>query len=411
VARVLLYGVAAVVALLLIGADFVWRHTEDAPPGGAPDLAAEPPAGPAKPNGFTALERAADAMVWPEEEWGETWLKDCIEEGDCPTAELARLLARNERALALLETAIAIPAFHSPPMRTVADDMPNMLRWLRLAQLLALRSVREARAGEVGALDSAVAVIRLGHRMQADPSAVLIHAMIGLNVKSTGLRAFVTAARRLEPTRETSLRLSRELEGLRTDPEAWRAMWSTEYRVMSRSGGEIEMPGHLRWLPEAYAYHPNASWGDYADWIRAFRAIAGRPCSALPPTSPALTSRARRLFVELAPNGIGRINTAKGVENLASYEMRRCGADTRLAAAQVVLALRAYESASEALPERLEALVPRFLDALPVEWFHGESLGHLYFREERQLSWLDIELIYPPKSDVRPTPQAKLTTF
>jgi len=101
--------------------------------------------------------------------------------------------------------------------------------------------------------------------VQQDRSAVLVHAMVGLNIKRYGLRAFFTAVRQLEPTPEASLRISRELAALRTDAEAWRAMWSTEYRVISRSAGGFDLPEKLRWLPEEYVYQPNASWKLYAD--------------------------------------------------------------------------------------------------------------------------------------------------
>jgi hypothetical protein len=398
VARLLLYGGTLVAAALLLAADFVWRSAADAARAVPAELIVEAPVDPAEPNAFAALERAAEALAWPYED--EEWVRACIEEDACPAEEPARLLAANERALALLERVLATPGFRSPPMRTVESELPNMLRWVRLAKLLALRSAMEARAGELGALDSAVAAIRLGQRIEKDRSAVLIHAMIGLSLKRWGLAALRTAVRSLEPTADTSLRIARELEALRTDPESRRAMWSNEYRVMARSETSVELPESLRWLPEEYVYHPIASWNLYANRVAAFRRVAGLPCSELPPTPPELTSGLRRLLATLGPNGAGRLVVDDGVERLASYEHRRCASDTRIGAAQILVALQAHEVESGSFPARLEELVPRFLDAVPVEWFAGGPLD--YQRATRRLSWPGVDETYQAEGIRRP---------
>ena len=98
-----------------------------------------------------------------------------------------------------------------------------------------------------------------------------------------------------------------------------------------------------------------AELAEAAEQFRAIRVRVGGPCAAW-----------------LPPRGSGRLLV--GSVDFAAFEIKRCFSDTDLAAAEALVALRAYAVDRGALPTTLEALVPRYLDAVPRDAFDGAPL-------------------------------------
>jgi hypothetical protein len=62
----------------------------------------------------------------------------------------------------------------------------------------------------------------------------------------------------------------------------------------------------------------------------------------------------------------------------------RCRFDTRVDALRAVIAVQAYERENGSLPPSLEALVPGYLPAVPLDWLAGGSLR--FERSARELT-------------------------
>ena len=58
------------------------------------------------------------------------------------------------------------------------------------------------------------------------------------------------------------------------------------------------------------------------------------------------------------------------------FDVRRCHNDAKLGLVQLAIALRAHQSATGALPDRLEQLVPTYLEAIPIDAFDGAPLRY-----------------------------------
>ena len=138
--------------------------------------------------------------------------------------------------------------------------------------------------------------------------------------------------------------------------------------------------GHRR----RYFFKPNATKKLYADHARALQAGTGGLCSELAiPDVAAPEGLLARLRLYLGPNAIGRILFHIGGIDPTRFEQKRCAVDTRLGAARVLLALRAWQVERGELPAALELLVPRYLDAVPRDQFAGEPIH--YDRAQRML--------------------------
>src|SRR5262249_14414260 len=126
-------------------------------------------------------------------------------------------------------------AFASTPFERIADPLPDMLRWQRLVRLLALRAIREAHSGHAEeSLATALTDLRISRLVISDSNAVLIHRMIGLSLGGIGSTAISASIAALLPTAAQSREWTDALASQYVDPEAWRAMWTGEYRVMKR---------------------------------------------------------------------------------------------------------------------------------------------------------------------------------
>ena len=385
--RVARIGGIALVSIVALPAIWIALHREDGP---APDLSAltGPPPPPLAPeeNALTELDRAAAALFWDE---ADPRLAECT---TADPDDIRGLLDRNRAALAHFQRASHFPDFRTPAMVTVADDPPNTIPWIQLTALAAPAALDLARRGEAErAVDLALAPVRLGHLVERDRNATLIHAMVGLGLKQEGYEAVARVLGELAPDRDLARRSIAVLEAARTRRDAWLAMLRFEQRVMvqstlaepriqfnaiSEEEAAAAAPWWVRWLPRDYVYHPHETLAIYGEIMDDYRRVAGRECQALPPTQePEDLGIAGHLRL-LGPNGAGRELMSGGFSHLLRFEIRRCRSESWLSATQLRLALRAWEGEGHPRPDDLAVLVPAFFTALPQDAWDGGALRY-----------------------------------
>jgi hypothetical protein len=283
-------------------------------------------------------------------------------------AEFAdRILAANAPALDRLGEAARSERFASGRIRYLG---PEVEAWATLAKLAALRSAARARAGDAeGALGDALAMIAVGRGVADDPHCALWCAVAGFSMKHAGAAAIARALPTSAPTPERSRELARTLALLASDNAGWRNIWAVEYQRM-KADFSVANASEMRALAEAAA------------GFRAIRAIVGAPCSSwLAPAGHRGAVRDRVLRV--------------GAVDFDRFELRRCLSDTELAVAATLTALRAYQvEHAGVLPDALDALVPRYLEAVPRDVFDGMPLR--YERERRTLRSVGSDLAIGP---------------
>ena len=64
------------------------------------------------------------------------------------------------------------------------------------------------------------------------------------------------------------------------------------------------------------------------------------------------------------------------VNSFNSYFIRRCFTRTELEAVKATIAIGLFEHENRERPEKLEELVPEFIDSLPIDYFNGQPLGY-----------------------------------
>jgi hypothetical protein len=375
-------AVATVLGIVVLGVHVSLGLRDVSPPADG-DLAAPRSAVPEAANGYRILEEALDAFPWsPQDQQRLTAMR---RHGESDEAFVREIVVRGAPALSRLEDVLRAREFASPPMKHLDDDFPDFRGWLRLAEVCAIRAGLRTRAGDLdGALADGTALLRLGNRILADPSAALIHAMVATRVKASGVRALQATLPSLAPTPEQSRAIARRIASERIDPSAWRAMWAEESEVakgsLAAADAMVEVADGdavaFRFLPGSYLFHANATIALHADLVRELRSYAGGPCSAIrAPAAPA-TAIMAELDAVLRPNARDRAYVASASGPLRYAELRRCRSDAELAALEALVALRAHRVRHGALPTSLKALVPEYLDAVPLDPYVAEPLGY-----------------------------------
>ena len=337
-------------------------------------------------NAYTYLIRTSEELEWPE--------------GATASAEL---LDQNRYALKHLVHLLAAPEMQFPPYLGPGDEAPDVVPWIRIAELLGQRAwLRTDYAQQRLALADGIAILRLGRLIEGARGAALVHARAGIRIKGIGLNSLEDTVNRrpLEPGR--ARRLVRQVEVLRSDPDARARMWATEYQSIKTGAVRAFESGFadrdarvgafsglrrqaIRLAPDSYIFHPNRTFSELAEFFRALQADAPRVCSELS-AARELASRYnytgwRQL---VAPNGVGQLYMATLAPDFRGFEQERCQTDTRISLLQTRLAVEAYLAERGKLPESLGALVPNYMPALPPDGFDGKPLR---FSKERRQLW------------------------
>jgi len=301
------------------------------------------------------------------------------------------VLADNAAALARVPECLHREVYHAPRPKSVHDASELGQGLIEISLMLRLSAIRAARAGSTeAAFRDILLVAHLGRLVESDPELTLLSAMIAAGQKGGAVTALGVVLRHVAPSRERARDLATELAALTTPPAAWRAVWASEYRMRRQSytetahaaahepppplfDGKSRWPNPLALLPASYTFKLNDSLALAAEESRAYQAEAGVPCRALARRDA--RSRSAGLQI-LLPDGIGRVLHEIGAPNFGKFVLRRCQADTRLAAAGAWLALRAYEHERGKLPASLAELVPERLAVLPIDAYDGQPLRY-----------------------------------
>jgi hypothetical protein len=389
----LLFGAIFATAALIPG--WIWLHSTDLKAARDGDLQVKRYIAPPDHNGVELLRRALDVLMLSDEESRLAVTLSSSE--DWEPEHVAELLGRDAEALEIVDEALAATYFVLPPMTDLAR--PEMVGWQKLAKLLVLRAALFASEDDPwGAAADWQRILTLGARIERARGGALLSANVGLSIRLLGLEAIEHHARAELLPEAVGLELAKALSAYRSDPESWSEIWLTEYQALRPflsqdfrvAADALEVraqPSSLlqRLVPSSYVFQPNRTREQLADYFRSRSRQVAMPCSGQtrPPVAPIDAGDAgalRQLLLE--PNGLGRLVVQEGMDRYALDEFKRCAADTRLAATQALLGLRAYEVVEGRLPEALNDLVPDYLDAVPIDAFDGRPLR---FRPDRRI--------------------------
>jgi hypothetical protein len=337
---------------------------------------------PAGSNAFDVLQKAASHLWWPEKQRDQ--LYNLASNTNWDDAFAATVLASNREALAGWDAAVKLPDFQVPES-SFGDLTPYLAEWKQSAQVAEIReNVLLHNGQDKEAFDKILDHVRLGQRMQ-NAHGPLIDYLVGTAVRSMGLSQMQHWAGKTHLTPNQLKDYIRQL-GLNPDEEsvAFANTIKAEYQYqigyldavrqgkMTNSDSGDYHPGALRFLPLLNVSRTKALFAQ-ADLILVKDAPrhyneAKLQDQDLDQSGPV------RMF--LSGNSVGQIMYSWTTFAVVTSLAKKSQADTQLQATRIILALRAYQLTHGNLPSDLNALVPEFLDAVPVDDFDGQPLRY-----------------------------------
>jgi len=337
---------------------------------------------PAGSNAFDVLQTAASHLWWPDKQRDQ--LYDLASNTNWNDTLAATVLATNRESLAGWDAAIKLPDFQVPEFN-YNDLAPFLAEWKQLAQVAEVRENALFHSGQdKEAFDKILDHVQLGQRMQ-NAHGPLIDYLVGTAVRNMGLSQIQHWAGKTHLTPNQLKDYIRQL-GLSPDEEsvAFANAIKGEYQFqigmldafrqgkITNSDSEDYHPRAMRFMPLLNVSRTKALFAQ-ADLIlvkdspRHYNE-AKLPDQDLDQSGPV------RMF--LSGNSVGQILFYMTMPAVIPSLAVKSKNDTQLQATRTILALRAYQLTRGNLPVDLSALVPEFLDAVPVDDFDGQPLRY-----------------------------------
>ena len=269
--------------------------------------------------------------------------------------------------------------------RNFHDLVPYLAEWKQLAQIAEIRENILLHSGQdKEAFDRILDHVQLGQRMQ-NAHGPLIDYLVGAAVRNIGLGQMQHWAGKAHLTPNQLKDYIRQL-GLNPDEEsvAFANTIKAEYQwqvglLDAMRRGKItnsDLGGHslrpTRWLPLFNFSQTKALFAE--EDIKLMQASPHHFKEAKLPDLDSSQPGVTRMI--LSGNATGQILYYMAMPAVIPSLAVKSRGDTQLQATRTILALRAYQLTNGKLPSDLNALVPEFLDAVPVDDFDGQPLRY-----------------------------------
>jgi hypothetical protein len=338
---------------------------------------------PAGSNAFDTLEGARRHLSWPDNQNGR--LFDLVKNTNWDDSLANTVLANNREALAGWDAAAKMPDLQVPVVSDVNDLLPYLADWKKLSQLAEVQENVLLRAGkDQEGFDQIVNHIQIGRKMQ-NSGGVLITYLVGTAVNNIGLSQMQRWAGKVQLSPQQLKNYIRQLE---LDPADEGAAFANSMRAEYQSAigtiealrsGKMKDPDmgngspllKMRLLPVFNSSQTKALFaGSFLPLVKA------APHHFNEAKLPDMNTRPGPVSLILSGNSIGQIMYDLLMPALAPALAKKSQSDAELQATRTILALRAYQLTHGKLPADLNALVPEFLDSVPVDDFDGQPLRY-----------------------------------
>ena len=336
-------------------------------------------------NAYDVLQTATNHFWWPE--WPDNQSQRFSElafDTNWDGNLAAMVLATNREALAGWDAAVKLPNLQVPQVSTFIDWLPYLAEWKKLAQLAQVReNVLLHNGQEQEAFDQIVNEIQIGRRME-NSHGVLIVYLVGVSVESLGLNQLQHWAGKVHLSPSQLEGYIRQIE---PEPGAEAAAYANaikvEYQVQISTLDAMRRGQFTN--SETGGVFPSYGWIWPLFDFRQTRSMFAKGALTLVKAAPRnykdvnfseLESRPGTASMLLSGNPIGEILYYMMMPALSKSFEKKSKLDVQVRATQTILALRGYQLTHGKLPENLDALVPEFLDKVPVDAFNGQPLHY-----------------------------------
>jgi len=392
--RLLLKWLVVLLVLGLMGTLLIPRLLpRDVPPPDVSDLMYDYPVVPDEENAYPLFIDAAGHLNLPDD---FHLIQQQVRNNEEMDAEaITQLLEENPQVFALIEQGLERARCLPPEMRRYDGVVPYSGDWMRMSQLLEIKGhwhLHQGRREE--AATACMTLLRFGDMIQRD-SYELIDHVVASNLLDVGLNIARIIATDAATPRDAREALRRVLDDIGPFDDTLARSCMAEYQKLHhlvddvstdmRTRGKTEL---LAWigmdappffLPPGYVFHPNRTRQMVADYYRAMRSNLGKIFAELGPEDYELVADDlesgpwRRLF---RPNAVGLILFSRLMAPLSNVIHRKIHLECDLAATRLLFACIAYREDQGHNPATLDALVPDYIAAVPIDPYDGQPFRY-----------------------------------
>ncbi len=308
---------------------------------------------------------------------------------------VSEILANTDDLWPAIRRILEAPESQSPTINAYSDLLPEvspMRNVFRLASLKATQLGVNGNSSESAALIGDIML--LGQRVE-NSRGCLITWLTGCAGRSFGYQAIKDIEQNKGFDNSTRLRLIALLDSARPAPSGLDDAFKNEFRVFSNEWQRLHEQTHKdrlsalkslnvppgfrygSWLPLTFKL--NKTRRLHADYLRKMMAYnADRDIKTM-----IQSNESGRFFAEVKgklynpENIIGRIFSTITIPTYQALITTRYNSESTISATQALLAVRAYQHDHDgALPETLDILVPRYLPAVPLDYYDREPIRY-----------------------------------
>ncbi|WFB36619.1 hypothetical protein P3T73_02440 [Kiritimatiellota bacterium B12222] len=379
---ILFLGISLVIILVSLG--------HDLPPQDYPELALTYESVPEEENAYPLFLKAFELSTLEEQ---NDLIQSYWERGENAEA-FAELMAENESMITLLKQGVKKESCQPPEITSYADLMPYSHEWLSMGKFLVGSSkwLREEGQWEE-AVDRALLAASFGNLIMQAPES-LIQYLVGVaqvNLAMTELRelSFQEQCRS-----EDLLRIAEALENLTAPEQAGIVAMKQEFKVIQHTLGDFEKEqmtwGFIESLNSSassslvskikipgYFFRPNQTEQIFAAFFTIGIENFAKPYAERKEDGlDNLLKGSRGVKRLLQPNALGDLLVMILCPSFESIVKTTYKVSAEIRATQVLVALQLSRREQGSLPEKLELLVPVYLDTVPVDPFDGQPFRY-----------------------------------
>ncbi|MBI4121868.1 MAG: hypothetical protein HY461_00900 [Parcubacteria group bacterium] len=281
--------------------------------------------------------------------------------------EVQAILARHEAALAKFKTVVSKPYWQDPNYATSDVDGKEVVLltvWRSITTVSLLHALSLAKGGQgQEAVAEMVALAEFGHRIHSGQNSLLEY-LIGLAIQNRALEALqqvatstldsASAIAAQQAVAQLSVNASDAIKADHQYQSFWLEEGAKEYNDYSLQ------PNRTKYMMAAFSRDLIRSAAAPCDYQVPERVVAEYPFNL-------------RAYIK---NGVGKAFYERGM-SMDTTIKKSCETQVITNATQVVLALKAYEIDHGQLPERLDQLVPQYVETLPLDPYSKKPFGYL----------------------------------
>ena len=342
-------------------------------------------------NAFDVLQEAGSHVWWPDGE--RERIGDLMGATNWDANFASELLDKNREAMVGWDAAAKLTDLQVSEISTVADLLPYLAAWKRMSEVAVVRENFLLRLGQdKAAFDQMMNQVQLGWRMQ-NSHGVLIGYLVGTAVNSMGLNQI---QRWVGQSHLDARQLKNYIRQLEFDPDDEAAAFANtmraEYKADVGSLANIRDGKIIDDQTGKYYPRPTRLWPTF-NFSKTKALFAGGYLTLLKAAPlhykdaedilkdndsklPDFLHRSSPVSLIFSGNAAGQVMYYLMMPAIGESLAKKSQADVQLQATRTILALRAYELTHANLPPDLSALVPEFLDEVPVDDFDGQPLRY-----------------------------------